>query len=603
MGWAVVDGFIVLAATITAAWLRFDLDADLAIQQPVVVFALLATAAQVLISLALDILWFDHRRGSFEETAQVAASVLIVGGLLVSLRVFSDLFTVPRSLPLVAPVIALVGMFALRFIVRSYRWGVPDLGEGDVPVIVYGAGEGGRQLLRALSRDVTSDGKFVPVAVVDDDPRKKRMPLEGLRVTGGSDKIADLVGRTKATTLAVAMPSLPADRMREIRDLARELGLELLVLPPASRLLGPPRGADLRQLNLEDLLGRQRITMDAASISQSITGKRVLVTGAGGSIGSELARQIAKFGPAKMILLDRDESALHSTQMSLTGRALLDDGTLALCDIRDREALSRIFEEEQPEVVFHAAALKHLTLLELFPLEAWQTNVLGTRNVLAAAHDAGVQIFVNISTDKAANPRSVLGYSKRIAERLTAGFASFDQGVYVSVRFGNVLGSRGSVIAAFTAQIEQGGPVTVTHPDVERYFMLIPEACQLVLQAAAIGRDGEVMVLEMGEPVKILEVAKTLIELSGRQDVEIVYTGLRGGEKMSEELFADGEQLQRSPHPLVSHVAVPAISADELLKAPTQLPLETLRWMARESGAGTDADSDVMADSSRQSGP
>ena len=266
--------------------------------------------------------------------------------------------------------------------------------------------------------------------------------------------------------------------------------------------------------------------------------------------------------------------------MGLTGRALLDDGTLALCDIRDPHALRQVFDKERPEVVFHAAALKHLTLLEQYPLEAWKTNVGGTLNVLEAATAVGVQTFVNISTDKAADPTCVLGYSKRLAERLTADFSTTYPGTYVSVRFGNVLGSRGSVITAFTAQIERGGPVTVTHPDVERYFMLIPEACQLVLQATAIGRSGDVMVLDMGEPVKIIDVARTLIDLSGRQGVTIDFTGLRPGEKLSEVLFTPGEVVEQSAHPLVRHVTVPPITPRAVRTQLFDEPNVAMAWMA-----------------------
>ncbi|MFW5469307.1 polysaccharide biosynthesis protein [Knoellia sp. CPCC 206435] len=584
-GWALVDALIVFGAALAAAWLRYDLEAAQALDSAIITFAAIAAIAQLVVSLVLDLVWLDHRRGSFEETAQVARGALIVGVLLVMLRTFTEWAPVPRSLPLVVPVFALVGMFALRFIVRSYRWGRPTVTDGDVPVIVYGAGEGGRQLLRALARDTSTDGRFVPMAVLDDDPRKRRMPVEGLRVSGDINRLVEVVERTAATTLVLAMPSISADRLREIRDLARRHGLKLLVLPPVGRLLGPASGSDLRQLNLEDLLGRQQITMDAATISASITGRRVLVTGAGGSIGSELARQIAKFGPAKLVLLDRDESALHGTQMSLTGRALLDDGTLALCDIRDTDALHRVFQRELPDVVFHAAALKHLTLLEQYPLEAWQTNVLGTANVLEAARSAGVKTFVNISTDKAASPTCVLGYSKRLAERLTAEYAGRGEGTYVSVRFGNVLGSRGSVITAFTAQIEQGGPVTITHPDVERFFMLIPEASQLVLQAAAIGANGDVMVLDMGEPVKILDVARTLIDLSGKGNIEVVITGLRPGEKMSEELFAEGETIVSARHPLINKVEVPKLQLHLIASAAVPDPEAARAWMRYNAGA------------------
>ena len=583
MGWAALDSLIAGAAVVAAAWLRFDMDAELATQWRILAFAGAATVLQFPLGFGTSLLQPSHRRGSFEETAQVARAALITGVLLAGLRLLSDWSTVPRSLPFIAPPLALVGMFALRFVVRSYRWGRSPVRDQDTPLVVYGAGEGGRQLLRALARDTSSEGRLVPVALVDDNPRKRRMSIEGLRVSGGADKLEEIVARTGATTLAVAMPSISAERLREIRELARAQQLELLVLPPVGRLLGPASGADLHKVNLEDLLGRQRITMDPGSISASITGKRVLVTGAGGSIGSELVRQIARFGPAKLVLLDRDESALHGTQMSLTGRALLDDGTLALCDIRDSDALLRVFRRERPHVVFHAAALKHLTLLEQFPLEAWQTNVVGTANVLAAAEAVGVDNFVNISTDKAANPTCVLGYSKRLAERLTANLARGGKGTYVSVRFGNVLGSRGSVITAFTAQIEQGGPVTVTHPDVERFFMLIPEASQLVLQAAAIGANGDVMVLDMGEPVKILDVARTLIDLSGKPGIEIDFTGLRPGEKMSEELFAPAERIDSSGHPLISKVDVPPMQRELVLSAEVAEPEAARRWMRRAS--------------------
>jgi len=245
--------------------------------------------------------------------------------------------------------------------------------------------------------------------------------------------------------------------------------------------------------------------------------------------------------------------------------------------------MHEVMQDARPEVVFHAAALKHLPLLESYPEEAFKTNVLGTLNVLEAARDAQVEVFVNISTDKAANPTSVLGYSKRLTERLTADMAGAGQGRFVSVRFGNVLGSRGSVITAFTQQIERGGPVTVTHPDVERYFMLIPEACQLVLQAAAIGTDGKVMVLNMGEPVKIVEVAKTLIALSGRRDVDIIFTGLRPGEKLSEELFTPGEDIKSSDHPLVTHVDVPRIAPGMVREKTFVSPDASAVWMRDET--------------------
>ncbi len=324
------------------------------------------------------------------------------------------------------------------------------------------------------------------------------------------------------------------------------------ILPGVNELLHGRVGIkDVRDIDIPDLLGRRQIDTDIASIAGYLTGQRVLVTGAGGSIGSELCRQISQWKPAELIMLDRDESALHGVQLSIEHRAMLDSPNVVLADIRDGDRIREIFAERRPQVVFHAAALKHLPMLEQYPAEAVKTNIWGTLTVLEAAQAVGVERFVNISTDKAANPISVLGYSKRIAEGLTAAVAAEAEGTFLSVRFGNVLGSRGSVLTAFAAQIASGGPVTVTHPDVTRYFMTVNEAVELVIQAAAMGSRGEALVLDMGKPVSIDEVARHLIELSG-EDIAVEYTGLRDGEKMHEDLFSSGEPDRRPVHPLVS---------------------------------------------------
>lgn len=581
-GWALADSAMAGLAVYGAAWLRYDLSTVDATRLPISIYALTYSVVFLIVAVTAQFISRSHRRGTFEETAQVLRQWFLASVIAGPLVFAWPGLRIPRSLPFVVPLLAIAGMFSVRFILRSYRWGRPSKDANDRPIIVYGAGRGGQQLVRALVHD-QSENRLSPVAILDDDPRTRRWKLEGVKVRGGGDALGKVIEQTGAKTLAVAIPSIQPDRLRVIQRLAREHELELLVLPTPAQLLGSARGADLRRLNLEDLLGRRKVSLNSSEIANKITGKRVLVTGAGGSIGSELVRQIARFGPAKLTLLDRDESALHWAQMALTGRALLDDGTLALCDIRDPEALKQVFERERPEVVFHAAALKHLTLLEHYPLEAWKTNVLGTLHVLEAAAAVSVQTFVNISTDKAAAPTCVLGYSKRVAERLTAEFARRAEGTYVSVRFGNVLGSRGSVITAFTAQIERGGPVTVTHPDVERYFMLIPEACQLVLQAAAIGSSGDVMVLDMGKPVKIVDVARTLIDLSGKLGVEIVYTGLRPGEKISEILFTPGEAIEQSAHPLVRHVSVPSLSPSVVFGQIFVNPANALDWMKEHS--------------------
>ena len=318
---------------------------------------------------------------------------------------------------------------------------------------------------------------------------------------------------------------------------------------------------DISEVSDVDLLGRRPVAVDEPAIWTLLKGKRLLITGAGGSIGSELARQVHRYQPSFVGLLDRDESALHSVQLSIDGQGLLQTDNLVLGDIRDAEWMLRTMMDIRPEIVFHAAALKHLPLLERFPDEAYKTNVLGTRNVLLAAKSSGVSTFVNISTDKAADPSSVLGKSKLLTEQLTAGMSVSGERKFLSVRFGNVLGSRGSVLETFRFQIAKGGPVTVTDPYATRYFMTIPEAVHLVLQSTVIGQHGETLILDMGEPVNIASVAQFLIEKSGRK-IDIVFTGLRPGEKLTEVLTSHQEEAERRSHPLVLHTRVEPKSLD-----------------------------------------
>lgn len=578
--WAGVDLLVVISAVFLAAWLRYDFRAD-AFTLPVVKFAAIAAGAHLVLGALFGPYATGHLRGSYEEIVDLTRTVALWAAPLQVITILGPWALGPRSLPFTTGTAALLGMFGARFVLRAIRSRIDPKGVAETRVIVFGAGEGGRQLVRALVRDPSS--RMTPVGLLDDDRSKRRMRIDGVRVLGGSDELARVAAHHEATTLAIAVPSASPALVKKLRASAQEAGLDTQILPRASELLGHIGGSDLRSLDLADFLGRRPIELDASAITDTISGRTVLVTGAGGSIGSELCRQISKFGPRKLVMLDRDESALHGTQLSVTGQGLFESDDVVLADIRDADRMIEVFETCQPDVVFHAAALKHLPLLERYPEEAWKTNVLGTLNVLRAAHKVEVSTFVNVSTDKAANPSCVLGYSKRVTERLTADFADKDEHTYVSVRFGNVLGSRGSVITAFTAQIEQGGPVTVTHPDVERYFMLIPEACQLVLQAAAIGRDGEVMVLDMGEPAKIKDVATTLIELSGRNDVEITYTGLRPGEKMSEELFTPGENIQTTDHEMVSSVNVPRITVEEVSTVSHVSPRASAEWMQAAS--------------------
>ena len=360
--------------------------------------------------------------------------------------------------------------------------------------------------------------------------------------------------RHRAEVVVLAIPSADSELVRRVVAEGEAAGLDVRVLPPLWELAKTDVDlSDVRPVTVVDLLGRHELDLDVASIAHYLTDRRVLVTGAGGSIGSELCRQIKRFDPGQLIMLDRDESALHGLQLSMEGQARVDDECLVVADIRDQDRLAEVFGAFRPDVVFHAAALKHVPLLELHPGEALKTNVCGTRNVLEAAAAAGVDRFINVSTDKAADPVNVLGRSKLLAECLTAGVAEGADGTFVSVRFGNVLGSRGSVLTTFEHQVANGGPVTVTHPDVTRFFMTVEEAVQLVIQAGAVGRDGDVLVLDMGEPVHIAEVARRLAE-SVDPPVEVSYTGLRPGEKLSEVLFGCGEDPRATEHPLVTRV-------------------------------------------------
>ena len=328
---------------------------------------------------------------------------------------------------------------------------------GAQPALILGAGSAGTQLVANMLSDPNSP--FMPVGLLDDDPAKRHLRIQGVRVLGNRTALKQAKEESDAEVLIIAIPSARSELFRDVSDSARALGLKVKVLPTLHQILNGKVGLrDLRDIDITDLLGRDPVDTDVAASAGYITGKRVLVTGAGGSIGSELCRQLVSFDPAALLMLDRDESALHALQLSIDGHGLLDTEDVILADIRDREALGAVFAKHRPQVVFHAAALKHLPMLEQYPAEAWKTNVLGTANVLEAAREAGVEVFVNISTDKAANPTSVLGYSKRIAERLTAGVAHETPGKFVSVRFGNVLGSRGSVLPAFADQIAQGGP-------------------------------------------------------------------------------------------------------------------------------------------------
>ena len=521
-----------------------------------------AAVLQVGIGIASGLYRGRWRLASFDEAVALTGVVAVVTGFLAGAVVLGSLLSITLAFSFLSPFVSLSVMVFARGV---RRFGIERRtvhASHDMPVLIFGAGDAGAQLLRSMLGNTF--GHYRPVALLDDDPAKQKLRIQGVPVRGSRNDIATIARETGSTVLVAALPSAPTSTIQALEQAAKEANLEFRVLPPTQELIdGVVTVDDVREVTEADLLGRRAVDTDLDAIASYLTGARVLVTGAGGSIGSELCRQISRFAPAELIMLDRDESALHSVQMSIEGRALLDSRNLVVADIRDADRISEVFAEHVPEVVFHAAALKHLPLLEMYPTEGWKTNVIGTNNVLRAASTIGVHHFVNVSTDKAADPTSILGYTKRLAEQLTSWYANRSRGDWVSVRFGNVLGSRGSVLEAFRAQVARGGPITVTHPEVTRYFMTPVEACQLVIQAGAVGHRGEALVLDMGEPVRILDVAERLAASADRH-IRIEFTGLRDGEKLHEDLISVGELDIRRTHKLISHVSVPALRPTRL---------------------------------------
>ncbi len=575
------DSIVLVGAYALFAWLRYE--APVTGDVPwlgVGLMALTAVAVQLVGGWALMAYRGRYAVGSADETVNLVTVGIAATVAAHLANVLGPLHLVGRSVPwgagLAAVALILFARARWRRYVEASTFASPERGQRTV---VVGAGKGGQQIVRSMRS--TASSPFVPVALVDDDPWRRRFRICGVEVRGTIADLERVVREHSAEMVLVAILSADKELIQNISDRAASLGVDVKVLPSVPELLGQEVTIrDVRDINIVDLLGRKAVDTDLQSISGFIRGKRVLVTGAGGSIGSELSRQLSNLDPGELMMLDRDESALHAVQLSIHGHGLLDSPDVILADIRDPRALQRIFDQRRPQVVFHAAALKHLPMLEQYPLEAVQTNVLGTLNVLEAAHRAGVGRFVNVSTDKAADPTSVLGLSKRVAERITADFARIADGSYLSVRFGNVLGSRGSVLTAWTAQIAAGGPVTVTHPDMTRYFMTVHEACQLVLQAGAIGRDGEVLILDMGEPMRIDDVARKLIQQSGK-DIDIIYTGLREGEKLEEVLIATGEADRRPVHDLITHVDVPPLRGAEVLGTTLELDADLAKKQLR----------------------
>ena len=544
------------AAWLSAAWLssllRFDGELPTGVLSQVFIFGIFAILISLFINSIFSLYIGKYRNASFEEILILGLAVALTSILLFSIKIMFKFPEIPRSVPIITGFLAFIFMMSMRalFNPRTIRsFSKSSTGERT---LIYGAGIVGRQLAEQM---IIQNNQYSPIGFLDDDVSISNLRIFGRPIFGTISDLENVVKSESPKILIVAISGIESPSLLDLERRCRALEIKLRIIPTAYEMIsGAIRLADVEDIAEEDLLGRRPVSSKDFGIAKFIHGKCILVTGAGGSIGSEISRQLQRYAPKSLILLDRDETALLNLQLSLDGTGLLTNNGLVLGDIRDLERVREIFSKTKPEIVFHAAALKHLTTLERFPEEAEKTNVQGTQNVLSAAEEFGVKTFVNISTDKAADPTSALGKSKLVTEQLTAGVQENGK-KFISVRFGNVIGSNGSFIHTFRHQIRNGGPVTVTHPDVTRFFMTVSEAVHLVLQSAIIGKHGETLILDMGQSVSIDSIARHMIEVSGRK-IEIKYTGLREGEKLHETLINPDEKIEKREHPFIMHTRV-----------------------------------------------
>lgn len=517
----------------------------------------------VLFHVGFYLLFFNHLKlyrsvlqyaGIGEVIAIVKAATLAEVSVIILTTIMGNFIpeiNIPRSIYTSwALIILSVGgtRFAWRMLRDTYL--KDDGKQKHRNVLIIGAGKSGVLIAKELMH--SKDHHYKPVAFVDDDRRRHRLELMGIPVIGGRREIHNIVTRYEIEDIVIAMPSISRKEIAKIIDICKTTKATIKTLPRVEDLINGKVSVNMiREVQVEELLGREPIRMDIKEIASYVTGEVVLITGAGGSIGSELCRQVLPFFPSKLLLLGHGENSIYEIEVEL--RKAFPEATLIsiIADIQDRERIEHVFAKYRPEVVFHAAAHKHVPMMEHNPIEAIKNNVFGTKNVAECASAYEASHFVMISTDKAVNPTNVMGATKRLAEVFIQGLNRMSNTKFVTVRFGNVLGSRGSVIPAFKKQIQAGGPVEITHPDMVRYFMTIPEAVQLTIQAGALANGGEIFVLDMGEPIKIVNMARDLISLSGlvpEVDIQIVYTGIRPGEKLYEELLTEHEEISATKH-------------------------------------------------------
>jgi len=561
---AAIDAGLIALAWFAAFQLRFE-------RVPVYYDGYLETRiflVVIAVKLAIFVLFglYNHwwRYVSIRDMWSVARAVVVASLVAAVVLLLWDPFVVrlPRGIFLIDGVLllGLVGgarLLARTVIERPGRLGLVARGK---EVLVVGAGDAGQLILREMLKNPALG--YTPIGLVDDDERKRGIRLHGIKVLGTTGELPNLLGDSKPDEVIIAIPSAAGATRQSIVNVCRDAGVPVKTLPAVHELIAGDLhlARQLREVQVEDVLGREAVELDLASIASYLTGKTVLVTGAGGSIGSELCRQIAAVGPERLLLVENAESALVAIERELEHERGFPAAVPILADVKNRAAMQRLFERERPAVVFHAAAYKHVPLMEANPLESVRNNVLGTRVVAEVAGESGVERFVLVSTDKAVNPKNVLGQTKALCEWIVEASAARElNGTrFISVRFGNVLGSSGSVIPLFRRQIARGGPVTVTHPEMTRYFMTIPEAAQLIVQAGAIGESGDIFVLDMGTPVRIVDLAHDMIRLSGKEpdrDIPVEFIGVRAGEKLHEELWGVGEEAVPTQHAKILRAA------------------------------------------------
>ncbi|TVP47426.1 MAG: polysaccharide biosynthesis protein [Mongoliibacter sp.] len=564
---ATLDSVILYQAAFFGFLVRFNFELDAIEENSAFTGSLVFMLGGVLVMLNTKSYEGIVRHTGFRDGSIIFKTIILNFLLFTVINLFSESFLskrflIPTSVLIIASLTSLFLLIFYRLLVKELfvyvknSVAAKDLKNG----IIFGAGEAGIIAQDVIKRD--SKSYFETYAFFDDDPKKEGKIIDGKKIYKGLKELENFVLNHGVTELIIAVRDISVQRKREIIDECLRLKVHVSIIPPINQWInGGLQAGAIREVKIEDLLGREQISLENPKVEEDIKGKVVLVTGAAGSIGSELCRQIIHYHPALLVMLDQAESPLYDVEQELNELEPATQRKIVLADIRNKRKMKTLFKEVKPQVVFHAAAYKHVPMMENYPEESIKTNILGTKVLADLSVLTNVEKFVLVSTDKAVNPTNVMGATKRAAEMYVQSLNEFLEKhhrkfhtKFITTRFGNVLGSNGSVIPLFKKQILKGGPVTVTHPEITRYFMTIPEACQLVLEAGIMGNGGEIYVFDMGQPVKILDLAKKMIQLSGKkfeEDIKIVYSGLRGGEKLFEELLNDSETVKITHHPKI----------------------------------------------------